>query len=99
MSPINANGVLSKEGHVTSVVYPVSESDTSGFHTSSGILDPHNSATGLDGPMQCVGAFIFSVVISDQSGVSSEYVEETWWGTDEYQDGLVSVRERRRRCF
>jgi len=34
----NANGILSKEGHLPSILDPVCESDTFGIHTYSGNL-------------------------------------------------------------
>ena len=107
--PANANGVLSKEGAIPSVVVdPLSGSGSFGIHTSSGKLDPPLESV-CAGPTQVGLEKLIANTnpMSSGKGVGSdvvglvplrsdviEYVEETEWGTDDYQVDAESLKER-----
>ena len=110
--PANANGVLSKEGAISSVVDPLSGSGPCGIHTSSGKLDPplesecagptqvcHEKPTTNTNHMLSVkGAGSDTVGHVNLSGKVVDYVEEAGWGTDVYQDDAESLTERSGEC-
>ena len=107
--PANANGVLCKEGAIPSVVVdPLSGSGPFGIHTSSGKLDPPLESV-FAGPTQVGLEKLIANTnpMSSGKGVGSdvvglvplrsdviEYVEETEWGTDDYQVDAERLKER-----
>ena len=108
----NANGVLSKEGAISSVVDPLSGSGPCGIHTSSGKLDPplececsgptqvcHEKLIANTNPMLSVrGAGSDAVGRVPLRSDVVDYVEEARWGTDVYQDDAESSKERSGEC-
>jgi len=111
--PANANGVLCKEGAIPSVVVdPLSGSGPFGIHTSSGKLDPPLESV-CAGPTQVglekliantnpmlsgkgVGSDVVGLVPLRSDVI--DYVEETEWGTDDYQVDAESLKERSGEC-
>ena len=106
--PTNANGVLSKKGVIPFDVDPLSGSGPLGIHTSSGKLDPPLESV-CAGPTQVgleklitntnpmlsgkgVGSDVVGLVPLRSDVI--DYVEETEWGTDDYQVDAESLKER-----
>ena len=108
--PTNANGVLCKEGAISSD--PLSGSGPFGIHTFSGKLDPplervcagpaqvcHEKLITNTNPMLSVrGAGSDAVGHVPSSSDVVDYVEEAGWGTDDYQDEAESLKERSGEC-
>ena len=111
--PANAKGVLSKEGAIPSVIVdPLSGSGPFGIHTSSGKLDPPIESVcagptqvGLEKLIADTNPMLSGKgVRSDVVGLVPlrsdviDYVEETEWGTDVYQEDARRLRERSGEC-